>query len=57
MASYNTGVTEVPLWIDSKQVNGTVVEGAVLGLRWRLVHVEAVAHGLSPVWIRRSRLG
>lgn len=30
MASYNTGVTEVPLWIDSKQVNGTVVEGAVL---------------------------
>lgn len=28
--SYNTGVGEIPLWVDSKQVNGTVVEGAVL---------------------------
>ncbi len=30
MASFNAGVTEVPLWIDSKQANGTVVEGAVV---------------------------
>jgi len=30
MASFNTGATEVPLWIDSKAAAGTVTEGAVL---------------------------
>lgn len=30
MASFNTGATEVPIWVDSKQAAGTVTEGAVL---------------------------
>ena len=28
--SFNAGVTEVPLWIDSKAANGTITEGAVV---------------------------